>query len=127
MLCHSFRQFYCLKHVYEGYDSFRHFGCLIPVYDKTVYTGLYRGIYRPLSETAGPGIVCDGTKMMSNEFFSDWLINRRHCPQQWQGSALVVREKINEAIQDMPPVEEITKLLQGTCKSWFYKDVWKQS
>ena len=36
------------------YDSFGHFGCLKPVYVKTVYTGLYCGIYRPLSETAGP-------------------------------------------------------------------------
>ena len=43
-------QLYCLKPVY---DSFGHFGCLKPVYDKTVYTGLYHGIYHPLSETAG--------------------------------------------------------------------------
>ena len=51
MFENSFRQFYCLKPVY---DSFGQFWCLKPVYDKTVYTGLYRGIYRQLSETAGP-------------------------------------------------------------------------
>ena len=51
ILCHSFWQFYCLKPVY---DSFGHFGCLKLVDDKTVYTGLPRYIYCPLSETAGP-------------------------------------------------------------------------
>ncbi|XP_064646845.1 CDK5 regulatory subunit-associated protein 3-like [Lineus longissimus] len=50
----------------------------------------------------------------------DWLINRRHCNQQWQVSALVIREKINNAIQDMPPVEEITTLLQGTYINYFH-------
>lgn len=50
----------------------------------------------------------------------DWLINRRHCQQQWQGAALVVREKINTAIQDMPPVDEITELLRGTYINYFH-------
>ncbi|CAN7980815.1 unnamed protein product, partial [Ixodes pacificus] len=45
----------------------------------------------------------------------DWLISRRHCNKDWQAKALVVREKINAAIQDMPEVEEITNLLSGTC------------
>ena len=38
-----------------------------------------------------------------------------------QAAALVVREKINAAIQDMPEVEEIKQLLAGSCKyilSW---------
>ena len=35
-----------------------------PVYDETVYTGLYHGIYRPLSETAGPGSCTHGTVMV---------------------------------------------------------------
>jgi hypothetical protein len=48
--------------------------------------------------------------------FSDWLVNRRHCSQQWQKTAAQIREKINIAIQDMPPVDEITQLLQGSCK-----------
>jgi hypothetical protein len=49
-------------------------------------------------------------------FFSDWLVNRRHCSEQWQKTAAQIREKINIAIQDMPPVDEITQLLQGSCK-----------
>ena len=46
---------------------------------------------------------------------SDWLLNRRHCGTQWQASCLGVREKINNAIQDMPEHPEITQLLAGTC------------
>jgi hypothetical protein len=46
----------------------------------------------------------------------DWLLNRRHCPQNWQQLVLDVREKINVAIQDMPAVEEVAKLLEGTCR-----------
>ena len=46
----------------------------------------------------------------------DWLISRRHCTKSWQGSALKIREKINEAISDMPETTEITELLSGTCK-----------
>ncbi|ELT98163.1 hypothetical protein CAPTEDRAFT_19870 [Capitella teleta] len=50
----------------------------------------------------------------------DWLTSRRHCQQQWQGAAITIREKINMAIQDMPPVEEITKLLHGTYINYFH-------
>ena len=41
---------------------------------------------------------------------------------KWQAAALVVREKINAAIQDMPEVEEIKQLLAGTCKYIMIKD-----
>ncbi|XP_052091242.1 CDK5 regulatory subunit-associated protein 3-like [Mytilus californianus] len=50
----------------------------------------------------------------------DWLINRRHCDQQWQKTAAQIREKINTAIQDMPPVTEITQLLQGSYINYFH-------
>ncbi|XP_014666357.1 PREDICTED: CDK5 regulatory subunit-associated protein 3-like isoform X3 [Priapulus caudatus] len=50
----------------------------------------------------------------------DWLISRRHCEKQWQKAALVIREKINNAIQDMPAVEEITQLLTGTYINYFH-------
>lgn len=50
----------------------------------------------------------------------DWLINRRHCNQQWQKTAAQIREKINIAIQDMPPVDEITQLLQGSYINYFH-------
>ncbi|KAL3836336.1 hypothetical protein ACJMK2_021769 [Sinanodonta woodiana] len=44
----------------------------------------------------------------------DWLLNRRHCNQNWQTVALVIHEKINEALRDMPQTEELSKVLQGT-------------
>jgi len=47
---------------------------------------------------------------------TDWLLSRRHCPQNWQQLVLAVREKINVAIQDMPAVEDVAKLLQGACE-----------
>lgn len=49
---------------------------------------------------------------------TDWLLDRRHCDVKWQTGVLEVREKINAAIQDMPPVDEITQLLSGTCESF---------
>ncbi|KAK3578328.1 hypothetical protein CHS0354_039035 [Potamilus streckersoni] len=44
----------------------------------------------------------------------DWLLNRRHCNQNWQTVAHVIHEKINEALRDMPQTEELSKVLQGT-------------
>ncbi|EEB12105.1 conserved hypothetical protein [Pediculus humanus corporis] len=41
----------------------------------------------------------------------DWLISRRHVPKDWSKKVLVVREKINEAIKDMPENKGITDLL----------------
>ncbi|XP_070549609.1 CDK5 regulatory subunit-associated protein 3-like [Ptychodera flava] len=50
----------------------------------------------------------------------EWLIDRRHVDLKWQTAALVVREKINNAIQDMPAVDEITQLLSGTYINYFH-------
>ena len=50
----------------------------------------------------------------------DWLISRRHCNQQWQENIFVIREKINLALQDMPAVDEILQLLQGTYINYFH-------
>lgn len=50
----------------------------------------------------------------------DWLLDRRHCDVKWQTGVLEVREKINAAIQDMPPVDEITQLLSGTYINYFH-------
>ncbi|XP_011298825.1 CDK5 regulatory subunit-associated protein 3 [Fopius arisanus] len=50
----------------------------------------------------------------------DWLINRRHCIRGWQTNILLIREKINNAIQDMPEHEGITKLLTGTHINYFH-------
>ena len=46
----------------------------------------------------------------------DWLISRRHVNREWPEAVCIIREKINNAIQDMPEHPEITKLLSGTCK-----------
>ncbi|XP_031556788.1 CDK5 regulatory subunit-associated protein 3-like [Actinia tenebrosa] len=50
----------------------------------------------------------------------DWLLDRRHCDLKWQNDALEIREKINAAIQDMPPVDEITELLSGSFINYFH-------
>lgn len=50
----------------------------------------------------------------------EWLIDRRHCQSKWQDLALVIREKINEAIQDMPAVDEIMQLLSGSYINYFH-------
>ncbi|XP_046568066.1 CDK5 regulatory subunit-associated protein 3-like [Haliotis rubra] len=50
----------------------------------------------------------------------DWLISRRHCSKEWQGATVAIREKINSAIQDMPEVEEISALLEGTYINYFH-------
>ncbi|XP_043269000.1 CDK5 regulatory subunit-associated protein 3 [Venturia canescens] len=50
----------------------------------------------------------------------DWLINRRHCNKGWQSNILTIREKINNAIQDMPVHEGIAKLLSGTHINYFH-------
>ncbi|XP_078080379.1 CDK5 regulatory subunit-associated protein 3 [Mustelus asterias] len=50
----------------------------------------------------------------------DWLVDRRHCKLKWQNSVLVIREKINSAIQDMPENEEIKQLLSGSYIHYFH-------
>jgi len=47
-------------------------------------------------------------------------LDRRHCDVKWQAAVLEIREKINAAIQDMPPVDEITQLLSGTYINYFH-------
>ena len=32
---------------------------------------------------------------------ADWLINRRHCCQQWQPLAAVIRQKIIRAVENL--------------------------
>lgn len=50
----------------------------------------------------------------------DWLQNRRHCSATWQQLAIDIRQRINAAIQDMPPVDEIKQLLKGTYINYFH-------
>ncbi|KAF3425618.1 hypothetical protein E2986_13097 [Frieseomelitta varia] len=50
----------------------------------------------------------------------EWLINRRHCTKDWHVKILIIREKINNAIQDMPIHEGIAKLLSGSHINYFH-------
>nr|CAH7750842.1 unnamed protein product [Callosobruchus chinensis] len=50
----------------------------------------------------------------------DWLISRRHVNKDWQENILKIREKINNAIQDMPAHEGIIKLLSGQHINYFH-------
>lgn len=50
----------------------------------------------------------------------DWLVSRRHVSKDWQNGILKIREKINNAIQDMPEHEGIVKLLSGQHINYFH-------
>ncbi|KAI4471454.1 cdk5 regulatory subunit-associated protein 3 [Holotrichia oblita] len=50
----------------------------------------------------------------------DWLISRRHVNKEWHTNIIKVREKINNAIQDMPVHEGIIKLLSGQHINYFH-------
>ncbi|KAE8575040.1 hypothetical protein XENTR_v10003676 [Xenopus tropicalis] len=50
----------------------------------------------------------------------DWLVDRRHCTLKWQSKVLQIREKINQALQDMPEHDEIRGLLSGTYINYFH-------
>ncbi|KAJ2947326.1 hypothetical protein O0L34_g17040 [Tuta absoluta] len=50
----------------------------------------------------------------------DWLVSRRHVNKEWQKSVIAVREKINNAIQDMPAHEGIAALLSGSYINYFH-------
>ncbi|EZA50664.1 CDK5RAP3-like protein [Ooceraea biroi] len=48
------------------------------------------------------------------------MTNRRHCKKDWHTSVLAIREKINNAIRDMPAHDGIASLLSGTYINYFY-------
>ncbi|XP_042863658.1 CDK5 regulatory subunit-associated protein 3-like [Penaeus japonicus] len=50
----------------------------------------------------------------------DWLVSRREVKREWSTKVRIIREKINNAIQDMPEHPEITKLLSGTYINYFH-------
>ncbi|XP_075701426.1 CDK5 regulatory subunit-associated protein 3 isoform X2 [Rhinoderma darwinii] len=50
----------------------------------------------------------------------DWLVDRRHCTLKWQSKVLQIREKVNQALQDMPEHEDIRNLLSGTYINYFH-------
>ena len=50
---------------------------------------------------------------------SDWLVSRRIADKNWQRNIKDVRNKINEALKDMPGNEKLIELLSGSCKYIF--------
>ncbi|ROT76924.1 putative CDK5 regulatory subunit-associated protein 3-like [Penaeus vannamei] len=50
----------------------------------------------------------------------DWLVSRREVKRDWSTKTRIIREKINNAIQDMPEHPEITRLLSGTYINYFH-------
>ncbi|XP_053605750.1 CDK5 regulatory subunit-associated protein 3 isoform X2 [Plodia interpunctella] len=50
----------------------------------------------------------------------DWLVSRRHVNKEWQKNIIAVREKINNAIQDMPVHNGIASLLSGSYINYFH-------
>ncbi|KAJ0177645.1 hypothetical protein K1T71_006518 [Dendrolimus kikuchii] len=50
----------------------------------------------------------------------DWLVSRRHVNKEWQKNILAIREKINNAIQDMPAHDDIAALLSGSYINYFH-------
>ncbi|XP_035441293.1 CDK5RAP3-like protein [Spodoptera frugiperda] len=50
----------------------------------------------------------------------DWLVSRRHVSKEWQKGVPAVREKINNALQDMPKHDDIASLLAGSYINYFH-------
>ncbi|XP_048005021.1 CDK5 regulatory subunit-associated protein 3 [Leguminivora glycinivorella] len=50
----------------------------------------------------------------------DWLVSRRHVNKEWQKNIIAVREKINNAIQNMPAHQDIAALLSGSYINYFH-------
>ncbi len=50
---------------------------------------------------------------------SDWLISRRICSKGWHDNIGQVREKIADALKDMPENEEIKRVLSWSSISYF--------
>ncbi|KAF7639716.1 hypothetical protein Mgra_00000637 [Meloidogyne graminicola] len=44
----------------------------------------------------------------------EWLISRRHCPKSFQTNCDDIRQKISNAIKDLPENEQILKILNGS-------------
>ncbi|XP_070497701.1 CDK5RAP3 protein homolog [Chironomus tepperi] len=51
---------------------------------------------------------------------SDWLISRRIADKNWQRNIKDVRNKINEALKDMPGNDKLIELLSGSYINYFH-------
>ncbi|ESP02849.1 hypothetical protein LOTGIDRAFT_230360 [Lottia gigantea] len=51
----------------------------------------------------------------------DWLINRRHCNNKWQGEAMKIKEKLNKTVKDIPDDDaEISDLITDQNMNYFH-------
>jgi len=48
-------------------------------------------------------------------FYTDWLVDRRHCEPKWLGQVKLVQERIATAVKGVADNEEISKIL-GTSR-----------
>lgn len=49
----------------------------------------------------------------------EWLISRRHCKKDWYSKAVIIREKISDAIKDMPVRDDVARLLSTIDINYF--------
>ena len=49
----------------------------------------------------------------------DWLVSRRICSRSWHESVCVIRQKVGEALKDMPEHPGIKQLLAGSNINYF--------
>ncbi|XP_014611249.1 PREDICTED: CDK5 regulatory subunit-associated protein 3 [Polistes canadensis] len=49
----------------------------------------------------------------------EWLISRRHCKKDWYSKAVIIREKISDAIKDMPVRDDVACLLSTIDINYF--------
>lgn len=94
-------------------------------YFKIIPTGIFSFIYFEKKKFYGSFHV-----NLKYVFILDWLVSRRICPSDWQKDILIVRKNINNAIQDMPAIDEIAQMLAGTCmyqKMYLFEYVLKKN
>ncbi|KAF7390175.1 hypothetical protein HZH68_012032 [Vespula germanica] len=49
----------------------------------------------------------------------EWLISRRHCKKDWYSKVVIIREKITDAIKDMPVRDDVARLLSTIDINYF--------
>jgi hypothetical protein len=58
--------------------------------------------------------------MFESFCFSDWLINRRHCGQQWQPAAAVIRQKIIRTVENLGDAAKVKQFSDPSSKSCYF-------
>lgn len=53
----------------------------------------------------------------------DWLINRKHVKPDWNNNLGIIRQKIDEAVNNIPKNTDISCLLSGACKFDVYSKI----